>query len=75
MTGVQTCALPISVQVNGNTVSGICIPPATDVENALVVALANDRVAQAVDGRPVIRVVHVPDRILNIVTGAQASDG
>ncbi|MBT3291322.1 MAG: class I tRNA ligase family protein [Victivallales bacterium] len=69
----ETSAIP--VQVNGNTVSGICIPPATDVENALVVALANDRVAQAVDGRPVIRVVHVPDRILNIVTGAQASDG
>ena len=67
MLGSDTVELP--VQIGGKVRAKITVPadaPPADVEAA---ALANERVAEAIAGKAVRKVIVVPGRLVNIVAG------
>jgi len=55
------------VQVNGKLRARLELEPGATKEQALELALAIDNVKRHVDGNTVRKVIHVPDRLLNIV--------
>jgi leucyl-tRNA synthetase len=57
------------LQVNGKVRARLEAEPGLDESAALHLALAVENVQRHVDGKPVRRVIHVPDRLLNIVVG------
>jgi leucyl-tRNA synthetase len=57
------------VQINGKLRARIELEPGATQEQALQQALATENVKQHVDGKTVRKVIHVPDRLLNIVVG------
>jgi leucyl-tRNA synthetase len=59
----------IAVQVDGKVRATLDIPASTDEAAVRELALADERVARSVGGRTVRRVVVVPGRLVNIVTG------
>lgn len=59
----------VAVQVNGKTRGRIMIPRDADQATALAVALADASIAKFTDGKAPKKVIHVPNRLLNIVVG------
>jgi len=57
------------VQVNGKLRARIPVPRGASQDAVLAAARGDDRVAAAVGGATIRKVVHVPDRLLNLVTG------
>jgi len=57
------------VQVNGKLRARLELEPGASQEQAMEQALAIDNVKRHVDGNTVRKVIHVPDRLLNIVVG------
>jgi len=57
------------VQINGKLRARLELEPGATKEQALEKALAIDNVQRHVDGKAVRKVIHVPDRLLNIVVG------
>ncbi|MFQ5620006.1 MAG: leucine--tRNA ligase [Rhodospirillales bacterium] len=57
----------VAVQVNGKLRGTVRLPKDSDRESATSVALDLDNVVKAVGGRPVRKVVVVPNRIINVV--------
>jgi len=57
------------VQVNGKLRARLELPPGTGQEQALEMALDIDNVQRHLQGKAVRKVIHVPDRLLNIVVG------
>ena len=57
------------VQVDGKARDRVEVAAGLDEQSAVAVAMTRPRVVEWVDGRNVARVVHVPDRLLNLVTG------
>jgi leucyl-tRNA synthetase len=57
------------VQINGKLRARIELEPGADQEQALQQALAIENVQRHVDGKQVRKVIHIPDRLLNIVVG------
>jgi len=57
------------VQVNGKLRGRISVDPGCAREPALEQALAEPNVQRHVEGKDVRKVIHVPDRLLNIVVG------
>jgi leucyl-tRNA synthetase len=55
------------VQINGKLRARLELEPGATKEQVLELALAIDNVKQYVDGNTVRKVIHVPDRLLNIV--------
>jgi len=55
------------VQVNGKLRARLELEPGATQEQALAEAMAIDNVKRHVDGNTVRKVIHVPDRLLNIV--------
>jgi leucyl-tRNA synthetase len=55
------------VQVNGKLRARLMVPKDTDQETLTEMALADDRVARAMDGQPPKKVICVPNKLLNIV--------
>ena len=55
------------VQVNGKVRARLDVEPGLDQEAALERALGMDNVKRHVEDRSVRKVIHVPDRLLNIV--------
>jgi leucyl-tRNA synthetase len=62
-------SVEIVVQVNGKLRARVEVPAGADQETVHAAAVAEDNVARFVDGRTVRKVVHVPDKLLNIVVG------
>ena len=56
------------VQVDGRVRDRITVPRGLDAARARAAALERPKIVRALDGRPVARLVHVPDRLLNLVT-------
>jgi len=56
------------VQVNGKLRAHLSMPPNSDADVVHSAALAIDNVNAALEGRQPRRVIHVPDRLINIVT-------
>jgi len=56
------------VQVNGRVRDRIQAPAGLRAEQARELALGSEKVARLLDGRQVVDVVYVPDRVVNLVT-------
>jgi leucyl-tRNA synthetase len=59
----------VVVQVNGKVRARLELEPGTGQESALALAVKDANVQRHMDGKAVRKVVHVPDRLLNIVVG------
>ncbi|HMM42328.1 MAG TPA: class I tRNA ligase family protein, partial [Thermomicrobiales bacterium] len=59
--------IEIVVQVNGKVRGHVNLPPDTDEATALDAARANDRVAEHLAGKTVVKEVYVPRRLINFV--------
>jgi leucyl-tRNA synthetase len=59
----------IAVQVNGKVRDKIEIPIDIDAEAAKAQALAAEGVQRYIDGKTPVKVIYVPGRLVNIVTG------
>ena len=59
----------IVVQVNGKLRGRITVAPGCDRESAQALALQGPNVQRFIEGKTVRKVIHVPDRLLNIVVG------
>ena len=55
------------VQINGKVRSVIGIPNGADKDTILTMAKADDKVAQAIDGKTIVKEIVVPGKIINIV--------
>ncbi|HEY0004967.1 MAG TPA: leucine--tRNA ligase [Pyrinomonadaceae bacterium] len=63
--------LEIPVQVNGKLRSRICVAPDVAEEELRAAALADERVRSFLDGHEVVKVVVVPQRLVNVVVRAK----
>ncbi len=61
--------IEIPVQVNGKLRSKVRVPAGADREKVQEIALADERTQSAMAGKPVKKVIIVPGRMVNIVTG------
>ena len=59
----------IAVQVNGKLRAEVEAERGASQDAVLELAMADERIQKHVEGKTVRKVVHVPDRILNLVVG------
>ncbi|MGH1374934.1 MAG: leucine--tRNA ligase [Alphaproteobacteria bacterium] len=59
----------IGVQVNGKVRATITLPANADQDKAQEVALAEEKVQRAMDGKTLRKFIYVPGRIVNVVVG------
>jgi leucyl-tRNA synthetase len=57
----------VAVQVNGKLRATIALPSGSDQETAEAAALAEPNVVRSLDGKPLKRVIVVPDKLVNLV--------
>jgi leucyl-tRNA synthetase len=57
------------VQVNGKVRGRVAVPTGASEEEAQAAALGDDNVRRHTDGKTVRKVIHVPDKLLNLVVG------
>jgi leucyl-tRNA synthetase len=57
----------VAVQVNGKLRATIALPSGSDREAAEAAALAEPNVVRSLDGKPLKRVIVVPDKLVNLV--------
>lgn len=62
-------AVEVPVQVDGRLRDRIVVAPGTDEDRVRAAAVASPKVQEAIGGRTVRRVVVVPGRVVNVVTG------
>ncbi|MEE4173939.1 MAG: leucine--tRNA ligase [Xanthomonadales bacterium] len=62
-------AVELVVQVNGKLRGRITVAPGCDRDSAQALALEEPNVQRFIEGKTVRKVIHVPDRLLNIVVG------
>jgi leucyl-tRNA synthetase len=55
------------VQVNGKLRARIELPPGCEQEQAMAAAIADENVTRHTNGKEIRKVIHIPDRLLNIV--------
>ena len=60
-------SVEIVVQINGKLRGKILVPVDTDKNEVLALAKADEKVAEAIDGKTVIKEIVVPNKIVNIV--------
>ena len=59
----------IAVQINGKLRGEVEAERGASEEAVLSLAMADERIQKHVEGKTVRKVIHVPDRILNLVVG------
>ena len=59
----------VAVQVNGKLRATLSLPRGADQAATLAAATADERVRRYTDGATVRKVIHVPDKLLNLVVG------
>ncbi|MDO4845835.1 MAG: class I tRNA ligase family protein, partial [Oscillospiraceae bacterium] len=57
----------MAVQVLGKLRGTICVPVGSDQQAVVDAALDNEKVAKAVDGRTIVKVIHVPNKLVNLI--------
>jgi leucyl-tRNA synthetase len=57
----------VAVQVNGKLRGSVTLPTGADQVAALAAARTLDNVARHLDGKTVRKVIHVPDKLINVV--------
>jgi len=65
MLAVET--VTIAVQVNGKLRGTVALPPGTAAEASYEAAAAEPNVARMIEGKRILKRIHVPDRIVNFV--------
>ena len=63
----RDAAAEIPVQVNGKLRSRLLVPFGTAKEELERLAQADDKVKPFIDGKPIVKIVVVPDKLVNIV--------
>lgn len=63
----KTTTVTIAVQVNGKVRDTLMLPPGAPKEEVLAKAEALEKVQTWTSGKKVVKVIHVPDRLINIV--------
>tara|TARA_R110001592_G_scaffold3525_8_gene19856 strand:- start:20578 stop:23139 length:2562 start_codon:yes stop_codon:yes gene_type:complete len=66
---LATDTMTIGVQVNGKLRASITLPADADQKIAQDVALAEEKVQRAMDGKSLRKFIYVPGRIVNVVVG------
>ncbi len=61
--------ITMGVQVNGKVRATITLPAGADEGQAKDVALAEEKVQKAMDGKTLRKFIYVPGRIVNVVVG------
>jgi leucyl-tRNA synthetase len=61
--------IEVPVQVNGKLRDKVTVPAGADEATVRELALASERVQRHLDGKPPRKVIYVPNRLVNIVTG------
>jgi leucyl-tRNA synthetase len=64
-------SVDLAVQVNGKMRGTVSLSAGASEEEALAAARAEPNVARHLDGTTIRRVIHVPDRLLNLVVSSQ----
>lgn len=59
----------LAVQVNGKVRAKIMVPADADQQRVESLALGHEKVAAAMEGKPARKVIVVPGRLVNIITG------
>jgi leucyl-tRNA synthetase len=59
----------IPVQVQGKLRGKVLVPAGSDAKTIEQIALADAKVQGALEGKPIKRVIVVPGKLVNIVTG------
>ncbi len=59
--------IEIPIQINGKLRSRILTAPETSKEDLQALALANDKVKEYTDGKQIVKIIVVPNRLVNIV--------
>jgi len=57
----------VAIQVMGKLRATVLLPPGADAATAIAAAEADPAVARLLDGRRIVKRIHVPDRIVNFV--------
>ena len=57
----------IPIQINGKLRSRVLASPETSQEDLQTMALANDKVKEYTDGKQIVKIIVVPNRLVNIV--------
>ncbi|MGZ6372518.1 MAG: leucine--tRNA ligase, partial [Candidatus Limnocylindria bacterium] len=63
--------IELPVQVDGKLRDRLTVPPDTAPEEIERLALASERVQAYLKGRPPRKVLHIPGRLVNVVTPAE----
>jgi len=61
--------ITLVVQINGKLRARIELAPGSDQEQAMAAAMAEQNVTRHIEGKVIRKVIHIPDRLLNIVVG------
>jgi leucyl-tRNA synthetase len=61
--------ITLVVQINGKLRARIGLAPGSNEEHAMAAAMAEPNVTRHIEGKSVRKVIHIPDRLLNIVVG------
>ncbi len=64
---VAAQTVTLAVQVMGKLRATVALPPGADAATAIAAAEADPNVARLLEGRRILKRVHVPDRIVNFV--------
>ena len=60
-------SVTIAVQVMGKLRGSVAVPPNASAEAAIAAAEADPNVARALEGKRIVKRIHVPNRIVNFV--------
>ena len=61
--------ITVVVQVNGKVRDKLTVTPGADAETLETQALGLDNIQKWIDGKPIRKVIVVPDKLINIVIG------
>ena len=59
----------VVIQVNGKVRARLELEPGIEQDRAMAIAIKDENVQRHMDGKAVRKIIHVPDRLLNIVVG------
>ena len=60
-------SVEMAVQVGGKLRGTIQVPMDSDQETVVAAAKANEKVAKFLDGMEIIKVIHVPNKLVNLI--------
>ncbi len=62
----------IAVQVGGKLKTTVTVPTGSDQEAVLAVVTADVKIAKLMEGKEIVKVIHVPDKLVNLILKPKA---